>query len=230
MTDQTEANNELPPDPGNGRRRRAAELDVLAGTEFESLPEVFAMRNEDGSIVQEREPAFLCRADCFLGIGREATLYEESSIVVTRSVPNEHMEPLNRAAGIAVVSWLQSLPRQGVDVDIDDMAEAAQMLATDPDHVKLNKLAWGQAVEKLAVALKQKRLGKDFRSELPMGHNFVRRSGRSAAPPILGAKIAELGARLPGETRFASAVPTYGADRPITRRATAAPMGGPLGR
>lgn len=221
----TSGTNTDPPNDKPARRQR--EPDPLAGTEFEHLPEVFAMRSDDG-VTQEREPAYLCRADCFLGTGREATLYEESSIVVTSATPNEHMEPLNRAAAINYVKWIEKLPQHGASIDAGDVAEAAQMLATDPDHTKLNKVAWYDAVTQLAVRLKLKRLGNDARAEMPMGHNFTRRSGRTAAPPILGAKIAELGARLPGETRFAAAIPTYGPNAPITRRATAAPMGGPL--
>lgn len=210
------------------RRRAAPEADPLAGTEFEGLPEIYHLRHDDGSQIHERAPTYLCRADCFLGSGREATLYEESSIVVTNSTPNEHMEPLNRAAGIAYVTWLQDMPQQGVPIDIGDMAEAAQMLAVDPDHTKLNKITWQEAVTKLATKLKLKRLGKDARAETPMGHNFARGT-RSTAPPILGAKLADMSQRFPGETRFATAVPAFGTG-PVTRRAVVQPMNLPNGR
>ena len=226
MSDETRSNQE----PRNGKRQQ--DLDPLLGSEFEHLPEVFAMRNDDGSVIQEREPTYLCRADCFLGTGREATLYEESSIVVTREKPNEHMEPLNRGAAIARLAWYASLPQDKVVISIEDMAEAATMCAADPEWAKLNKLDKTKAARKLAIEIKARREGVEARDLPPIGHNFARSPGRSVAPPLLGAKMADLGARMPGETRFATAVPQYGPDRPVTRRGTAAPMVGvnPQGR
>jgi hypothetical protein len=226
MTDEARPNTE----PRNGKRQQELN-DPLAGTEFEHLPDVFAMRNEDGSVIQEREPCYLCRADCFLGMGMAGTLYEESSIVVTRERPNEHMEPLNRAAAIARLNWYASLPQDKVVISIEDMAEAATMCAADPEWAKLNKIDKQKAARKLAIEIKARREGVEARDLPPIGHNFVRAPSRTAAPPLLGAKIADMGARHPGETRFATSVPQYGPDRPITRRGAAAPMGGiPPGR
>jgi hypothetical protein len=207
---------------GKPRRGNTAEHDILAGTEFEHLPEMFAMRNDDGTIVQERDACYLIRSDCFLGIGREATLYPEDSIVVTGAVPNIHMEPLNRAAAINHVKMLNRLPELRAPIDIGDMAEAAQMLATDPDHVKLNKLEWQTAVVGLATKLKLKREGRDALELPPIGHNFVR-GPRTQAPPLLGAKMADMSQMLPGQTRYATAVPAHSAG-PTVRRATPAPM------
>ncbi len=202
--------------------------DPLAGTEFEHLPEMFAMRHDDGSIVQEREPCYLIRADCFLGSGRDVTLYEESSIVVTGAVPNQHMEPLNRAAAVNYIKWLRRLPEHRAPIDVGDMAEAAQMLAADPDALKLNKLDWQKAVVRLATELKLRREGLEARELPPISHNFVR-GARTQAPPILGAKLAEMSQRLPGETRFASAIPAF-TPGPVTRRAGPQPMNMPGGR
>ena len=207
----------------NEKRNGNPELaDPLAGTEFQDLPDMFAMRQDDGSIVQEREPCYICRADCFLGNFREATLFEESSIVVTGAVPNQQMEPLNRAAAINYVKWLRRLPEHRAPIDVGDMAEAAQMLAVDPDHTKLNKLEWQRAVVKLATELKIRREGLDARDLPPIRHNFARGT-RTQAPPILGAKMADMAERLPGQTRFATAIPAH-SQPPGTRRAGPAPM------
>jgi len=224
----SETEGQAPEPEGNGRRRRNTEADILVGTEFEHLPVVFAMQNDDRSITQEHDPAYLCRADCFLGSGREVTLYEESSIVVTRASPNMQMEPLNRAAAIIYIKWLQRLPQHRAPIDVGDMAEAAQMLAVDPEVLKLNKVEWQQAVTKLAAELKLRREGLDAKELPPIGHNFARGT-RSAAPPILGAKMADMSQRFPGETRYATAVPQF-SPGPATRRATAAPMNMPGGR
>lgn len=224
MTDETTGNETA----RRSRRNSDAEADPLVGTEFEQLPEMFAMRHDDGSIVQEREPCYLIRADCFLGSGRDATLYEESSIVVTGAVPNMHMEPLNRAAAVNYVKWLRRLPEHRAPIDVGDMAEAAQMLAADPEVLKLNKVQWQSAVVKLATELKLRRDGLEARDLPPIGHNFVR-GARTQAPPILGAKLADMSQRLPGETRFAAAVPAF-TPGPVTRRAGPQPMNMPGGR
>ncbi len=214
------------------RGRRAGTVaepaDPLVGTGYERLPEVFAMRQDDGSIVQETEPCYICRADCFLGSGRDVTLYEESSIVVTGAVPNIHMEPLNRAAAINYVKWQRRLPETRAPIDVGDMAEAAQMLAADPEALKLNKLHWQQAVVKLAGELRLRREGAEARELPPIGHNFAR-GARIQAPPILGAKLADMSQNLPGQTRFAAAIPAF-SPGPLTRRAGPAPMNMPAGR
>jgi hypothetical protein len=215
-------------EPKSEAKKRNADAELLAGTEFEVLPEVFAMRHDDNSIVQERDPCYLCRADCFLGSGREVTLYEESSVVVTGAVPNMHMEPLNRAAAIMYVKWLRRLPEHRAPIDVGDMAEAAQMLAADPEHTKLNKIEWQRAVVDLATKLKLRREGLEARDLPPIGHNFVR-GPRTQAPPILGAKLADMSQRLPGETRFATAIPAF-SQGPTTRRAQAPAMNIPGGR
>jgi len=212
----------------SGRRNGNAEADILAGTEFEGLPDLFAMRHDDGAIIQEREPCYLCRADCFLGSGREVTLFEESSIVVTGAVPNMHMEPLNRAAAVNYVKFLHRLPESRAPIDVGDMAEAAQMLAVDPEVLKLNKVQWQAAVVELATKLKLRREGLEAKDLPPIGHNFVR-GARTQAPPILGAKLADMSQNLPGQTRYAAAIPAY-SPGPVTRRANAPAMNTPPGR
>jgi len=209
---------------GNNRKRNNGDADPLAGSGYENLPECFAMQQDDRSIVQEREPTYYIASDCFLGIGREATLYEESAIVVTSVVPNEHMQPLNRAAAIAVVRMLERLPASAAPIDIGDMAEAAQLLGSDPEVLKLNRIEWQRAVVRMASELKLRREGREAREIPPIGHNFTR-GPRTAAPPLLNAKLAEMSQRLPGETRFAAAMPAFGPGAQ-TRRAGPAPMTG----
>jgi hypothetical protein len=213
---------------GKPERRRNPEAELLAGSGFEHLPETFAMQMEDRSVVQERDACYYIRSDCALGVGRELTLWEEGSIIVTDAVPNMHMEPLNRAAAVQFVKWQQRLPANRAPIDIGDMAEAAQMLGSDPEILKLNRVQWQDAVVKLATELKLRREGREARDLPPIGHNFVR-GPRSAAPPILNAKVADMSQRLPGETRFAAAIPAH-APGPTVRRAAPQPMNMPGGR
>lgn len=230
----------LPPPDGEGqrpaeaprRRQPRQEADpfaILEGTMYADLPDVFFMQDQNGT-VQEREPVYICDADCFLGLGREVTLYEEGSLVVTDATPNQHMRPLNRRAGVMFLTWLGHLPESRAPIDVGDMAEAAQMLAHDPDRLKLNKIEWQRAVTSMAQELKLKRMDAQA-MELPsFGHNFTRGPAKSIAPPLLNAKLAELGARHPGETRFAESMPYTAPRGPATRRAQTAPMGGPAFR
>lgn len=221
----------LPPPPDSeaakGKRRnhdaaspRPAE-DILAGSGYEHLPEVF-IDHRDGAMVQEREPAYYITAETALGAVREVTLYEEGAIVVTSLTPNDVMQPLNRAAAVQVVKWLAKLPGRQAPIDIGDMAEAAQMLGSDPEVLKLNRVEWQNAVVKMANELKLRREGKEARELPPIGHNFIR-GVKPGAPPILGARLAAMAEQFPGATRLASAVPAYGPGAQ-TRRATPAPM------
>jgi len=216
-----------PPPTGAKRRRNGApesEADLLAGSGYEHLPECFSMQ-QDGGIVQEREPCYYIAAETFIGRGREATLFEEGAIVVSALPPNQNMQPLNRAAALAFARWQSRLPTSSAPIDIGDMAEAAQMLASDPEVLKLNRVDWQKAVTRLAAELKLRRDGKDARELPPMGHNFVR-GPQAVASPLLNAKLSEMSQRLPGETRFATAVPAYGPGAQ-TRRAAPAPMAHP---
>lgn len=169
---------------GNGG---PTEHDMLAACGFENLPEVFTMQTEAGP-VREREPAYELEAPCFLGQGREARLWEEGSIIVTEQAPNDVMKPLNRAAGLNAAQQRASLPAAGAAVDISDISEAAQMLSGDPDIMKRPKHEIEEMIAHLAVKLRMKREGKDFRN-IPQAspHNFTGKNTPSA-PPLLGAK------------------------------------------
>ncbi len=211
--------------PTRDTRAQQPEMaDPLADTRFADLSETFAMRNDDGSIIQERDACYNCTADGFYGHGTQGTWYMEGSIIVTDAVPNEHMEPLNRAAGIRYVNWQRRQPANRVPIDVGDMSEAAIMLAKDPESMSLPPLKHQEAVIKLATALKIKREGLEARDLPQLGHNFVRGT-RPMAPPLLGAKMSDMTQRYPGETRMATAIPQVGSG-PVTRRAQPAPMGG----
>lgn len=212
------------------RRRAPTDAEVLAGTGYEGLPECFALQQDDRSYIQEREPCYHIREDCFLGEGRYATLYEQDAIVVHLGPPNQCMEPLNRAAAVRYVKWASGLPDQQAPIDIGDLAQAAQTLGKDPEFLKLNKREWEAAVVKYASELKYARSGPRERYEiLPASpHNFTR-GVRGVAPPILGGRISELGERLPGPTRMAEAVPQWGPGA-VSRPVRPAAMGHPGGR
>lgn len=215
--------------PRHARRQRvsagAASIDydaLLAKCGLDDLPEVFAMRDVDNRILQEREPCYQLLADCFLGQGLHGTHYMEGATVVCDTPPNQHMQPLNRAAAINYALWLESLPRNRAFIDIGDMSEAAHMLAKDPDVTKLPPTDYQNAVVRLAEELKLRREGKDARSIPGMQHNFAPQSG-GKSPPMLGAKMSDLSQLGPGMTRNLAAVTGPGAGV----RKAAAPLGGP---
>jgi len=204
--------------------------DPLAGTQFSHLPEVFAMRDDDGSpngrIFQEREPCYECLSAGFYGGGVQGTYYPEGSIVVGHLPPNDQLMPLNRAAALRYIAWQESLPVDKVQLVSGDLLEAATMLDGQPEYAKLSKEDKQRAIRKLAIELKARREGVNgLNLALPeMGHNFVK-AGQGKAPPILGAKVSDMGQRMPGETRIATSIPG-GHAGPSVRRGAAAPMGG----
>lgn len=73
---------------------------------------------------------------------------------------------------------------------------------------------------KFAVRLKLKREGRDARDLPVMGHNFAPQSG-GKAPPILGAKMADMNQRGPGQTSAAAVIPA--GHSAGARRATSVP-------
>lgn len=185
----TETNMPTATDPAPRRARRSAETDaeILAGTGYEHLPQVYVHMTPQGT-VQVQEPYWVVTAQTFLGVGREATLLEEGTELVFTGTPNGALAPKNRAAAIMHCKWRNSLPAAGVPIEIGDMAEAAQTLGADPDVLKLNKISWGKAVAELAVELRRQREGKDYREVPAIGHNFANPS--SSVAPILGGRVA----------------------------------------
>lgn len=210
------------------RNRMSEEQRLLVSYGVADLPEVFAMREPNGEVLQESDPCFQCTADGFYGQGLEGTWYMEGAIIVLDGVPNEHLKPLNRAAGLSTARWLASLPQNKAYIDIGDMSEAAQMLAKDPSVTDLPPAAYQQAVIKVAEELKLRREGKNARVLPSIGHNFAPTSGAGAKAPMLGARMSDMSQLTPGQTRTAmtgaGAVP--GA-RAATRKAVPALGGTP---
>ena len=191
---------------------------LLNKYQLADLPVQFAMRDAENGVIQEKEPCFLLKAPGFYGRGTAGTWYDEGSIIVTDAIPNQHMEPLNRAAGIRTSRWLDSLPQNQVPVDMGDISEAMTMLAARPDFLTMTPEQRSEAAMKFAVRLKMKREGRDARSLPELGHNFG--GGTTKAPPILGAKMSDMAQRRPGETRAAPAATTESGG---TRRANPSP-------
>lgn len=185
--------------PANVTPETEADNEILSLYNFDHLPAVFAMRDDNGQVVQEKEPCYQCTSPGFYGSHRSGTWYDEGSILVTHDTPNIHLQPLNRAAALKFAKWQDALPGQRTPISIEDMTEAAMMLAKDPRVQALGPLDAQKSVISLAEGLKIKREGKDARNIPAMGHNFVPQSGGSAAP-LLGAKMSDLGQRGPGVT------------------------------
>ena len=208
--------------------RRGADADhdaLLARYGLQDLPVVFAMPGPDGKVIQEKLACYQCMADGFYGKGVTGTYYQESDIIVADIIPNEFMQPLNRAAGLRYANWMSTLPQNKAPIAIEDMAEAAQMLAKDPRVTDLPPDDYQRAVTELAAKLKIRRGGKDA-LDLPLmsAHNFAPVSG-GKAPPILNAKLSDMAARGPGFSNSGPANATApGGTRRIT--ATPAPIGG----
>jgi hypothetical protein len=216
---QTDAEKE--PKPTRAKASVNDDIALLSLYGLAELPEVFAMR-DGNNVIQEREPCYICQADGFYGRGTHGTWHQEGEILVMepRFVPNQHLQPLNRAAGVAYAKWLHSLPNNQVPIDIGDMAEAAQMLAKNPQVTDLPPDDYQKAVTTLAMKLKLKRDGKDARMLPNMSpHNFAPQSGGNS-PPILGAKMSDMTQRGPGFTATGPGAPTGQAG---VRRAQAAP-------
>lgn len=192
---------------------------LLAQYGFAELPVQFAMR-DGNNMIREQDACYRCAADGFYGKGTSGTWYEEGSIIVMDITPNYQTEPLNRAAALKWAKWAASLPTHRASFDIGDMAEASQILAKNPDVQKLDPIAYQTALIKLCEELKIRRDGKDARSLPGLAHNFASQSGQSGAPPILGAKVAQMANAGPGSLHGAQA-PKGG----VRRASPASPIG-----
>lgn len=145
------------------------------------LPDVFVNERQD----QFTDPVYRLHADGYYG---ESHWYE-GDIIVWLETPNQTMEPLNRAAGLAMEAWLESLPLAGansVHLTISDLLEAARLIPED--QVKsLDQNAYGKAIATIAIKLKEKRDGKP--GMLIPGWGSVRTAAASSAPPMRNAAI-----------------------------------------
>lgn len=195
---------------------------LLAKYSLSDLDAVFAMR-DGNEIIRESEPCFECLAEGFYGNGMHGTWYQEGATIVLATTPNEHLRPLNRAAGLLYAKWLESLPQNRTYIDIGDMSEAAGILAKDPRVEKMSPQQAQRAVIAVAEGLKLKRdpNARDLRTA-DINRNFAPASG-GKSPPMLGAKMSDLSQIGPGMTRGVATVTGPGAG---ARRATN-PLGGP---
>lgn len=188
---------------------------------------VFVMRDPGSNqLIKEREACYQLMADGFYGRGLHGTFWPEGSIIVSHDSPNQHMQPLNRAAAVAYCRWLESLPQNRTFIDIGDMSEAAQILAKDPRIQHMSPQQAQRATIMVAEGLKLKREGKSV-MDLRVGdinRNFAPSSGGNS-PPMLGAKMSDLSAIGPGMTRAATITTGAGAAAGV-RRPAASPLGG----
>lgn len=198
---------------------------LLAKFDMADVEATFSMRDPvSGELLREKEPCYSCKADCYLGAGLHGTFWPEGSIIVYPDVPNQHMEPLNRAAAINYCRWLESLPQNKAMIDIGDMAEAAVILAKDDRLERMSPQQRTIAAIKVAEGLKLKREGKSA-MDLRVGdinRNFAAQSG-GKSPPMLGAKMSDMSQMAPGMTRSFAAVTGPGSNV----RKPAPPLGGP---
>jgi len=197
---------------------------LLAKYGFEDMEVTFAMRDPaTGEMLREKEPCYQCKAAGFYGQGLHGTYWEEGAVIVMPSVPNQHLEPLNRAAALNYCRWLESMPQNQVTLGIEDMSEAAVILAKDSRLEHMTPQQRTLAAIKVAEGLKLKREGKnamDLRAG-DINRNFAPQSG-GKSPPMLGAKMSDMSQLGPGMTRNIASVTGPGAN---VRKG--APLGGP---
>jgi hypothetical protein len=127
--------------------------------DFDRLPHFY---ESDGGARIER-PVYLLLADCFLGRpGGPPAYWEAGTELETDLVPNEHMKPLNRAAGIAFANWEASLPPPASAVTPDELMEAANILmkSRKPEDPEIPYEIWRGTVYQLAMDLKTRRGGR----------------------------------------------------------------------
>lgn len=199
---------------------------LLAKYGFDDLEVVFAMRDPaTNEILREKEPCYELLAEGFYGQGLHGTWYQEGATLVMDGQPNQHMRPLNRAAGVNYAKWMESLPENRTFIDIGDMAEAAQILSKDPRMHQMSPAQAQRTTIMVAEGLKLKREGKEAK-DLRAGdisRNFAPQSGGNK-PPMLGAKMSDMSQTGPGQTRSIAAVTGPG---PGVRRGPGSPLGGP---
>lgn len=168
----------------------------LRPSPFADLPEVFTHRNGDNTVSQIKQPCYNLLSPGFYG----DTWYDEGEIIATDICPNNEMQPLNRAAGVRFERWLDSLPAERAPITIEDMTEAAFMLAKDPDYGQKSHRERCMAAQKLAVALKERRdLQLNGGVVLPNLPGTAIRAAKSAAPAMANIRVADGNVRGPGQ-------------------------------
>ena len=170
-------------------------------SEFGDLPEAFAIRNPDNTLLQITKPCYHLLAPGFYGAHNQGTWYDEGEILQTDQTPNYHMQPLNKAAAKAMVKWLDALPTQGVSINIDDLAEAAAMISGNPELAKMSKDEISAATQKIAINLKKKRDNTSGMMLPPMAGPSIHTLGGGQKAPAMGAtRYLDPELRGPGQT------------------------------
>lgn len=85
------------------------------------------------------------------------TLVEPGEVITTEMVPNQMLQPLNRAAGERIDEWIASLPIDGQGLTQADISEAAYLMRPREGEKELPHEQWYPAMLKAAWALKEKR-------------------------------------------------------------------------
>jgi hypothetical protein len=150
---------------------------------LEALPEAFSIRNENGGYTQIKDPCYHLLAPGFYGKRNNGTWYDEGEMLIYDGVPNYHLQPLNRAAGVKMQTWLDTLPTSGVSINIDDLSEAATMIANREELGKMSKKQIAEATQKIAVELKKKRDGTSGMTLPPIGGDTIFTAGQAQGKP-----------------------------------------------
>lgn len=124
-------------------------------TRIDELPEAY-IADAGNHVV---EPTWRLLADGFYGGSDYASRYNEGSILTMNIVPNHHLEPLNRAAGIAMARWLGTLPAGSDGIINDDLIEAAQSLAQTENLKDMTKAKYGELLLRTAQDIATRRRG-----------------------------------------------------------------------
>lgn len=143
------------------------------------LPEIFYL---DG--VGVKEPCYKLIAP----IQADDTYWNEGEIIATDMIPNEAMQPLNRAAGEKVDAWLRSLPANG-NIKPEDYMAAALQLRPKVGEEEMPHEAWIAAVRQLALEMRAKAEGKPVEELRPK----IGRPAPSNAPPMSNIEMVQTG-------------------------------------
>lgn len=171
-------------------------------TAFARLPEAFVYQPDPTSLpMQIVDPCYYLLAAGFYGERKAAMLYDEGEIITTGMIPNAHMQPLNKAAGARVLAWLEALPMSGASINVEDLTEAAALIARNPKLADMTTEAIAAATQKIAVDLKARRDNKLGMIVPPMAGDTidtVHQRGRAPAPAMLGARFVDKSQLGPG--------------------------------
>jgi hypothetical protein len=147
---------------------------------FDNLPDVYVSDSGDNIST----PVWRLLAPGFYG----DTYWLDGEILAMDIAPNHHLEPLNKAAGVRMVQWLNSLPLQSASLRDEDLIEASFMLRPREGVPEMTHQQFSHAIIKLALELKAKREGGQLRMPELQG---VRPASKSSAPPMPNAHFSD---------------------------------------